>query len=350
MKGLIYTLVKYVVKAGLYSYHKRIKVVGLEHIPKNKPVLFLPNHQSALIDVFLIATGCGRTPYFLTRADVFSRPFLNRVFAIFRMLPIYRMRDGRKTVSNNTLVFETCAKLLANGEALVIFPEANHNLKRRVRPLNKGFTRIILRTMELYPQLDIQLVPVGFNYSNAVHFPDEVAIYYGAPIAVKSLYDANDLSESSRVLKSTITARLRELTTHIPEELEYAKAAQKLARDKVDFLYPKETNDRLKSYLHTAVTETEPIPRPHEKRSFTTLFFEVLNFPIVLLWRFVIKPKVPEEEFLGTFRFATGLVLFPCYILILFLLFTLFVSLKTAVVAMGIFLLLNVVLIKMGMR
>jgi 1-acyl-sn-glycerol-3-phosphate acyltransferase len=342
--------VKIVVKTGLYSYHKRVKVFGVEHIPKDKPVLFLANHQSALMDVLLIATDCGRKPYFITRADVFSNSFLNRVFAYFRMLPIYRIRDGRKTLSKNDLIFNRCAELMRNGNAMVIFPEANHNLKRRVRPLSKGFARIILRSFKRYPDLDIQLVPVGFNYKNAVHFPDEVAVYYGKPISAKSLYDPNNINESSLAIKNEILSRLKKLTTHIPEQMDYNAVLNWIESNNVDLLYPNLTNDRIKFFTNEKIAGTENRLKEKENNRLFISLFTVLNFPVVILWWLLIKPRVPEKEFMGTFRFGAGLIFFPIYALLVFISITFFVNFSIALLSVISLLLLNILLVKFGLR
>ncbi len=336
------------VKTGLFSYYERLKVVGLEHIPKDKPVLFLPNHQSALMDVLLIATDCGRKPYFLTRADVFSTSFLNRIFAYFRMLPIYRMRDGRETLSKNSLIFDQCAEILSKGDALVIFPEANHNLKRRFRPLSKGFTRIIIRSFEKYPDLDIQLVPVGLNYKNAAHFPDSVAVIYGKPISARSLYDPEDLNASSLAITNKISTNLKRLTTHIPEQLDYDSAVNTLESNKVDLLNPKLTNKKLKCFAKDKIPGPENPSTEKKNRSFLLILFVLLNFPIVIFWRVFLKPKVPEIEFMATYRFAIGLILFPIYVLVLFISIIFFVNTSSALLCIISLLLINLILVKSG--
>ena len=216
MKNVLYSAIKSVVKAGLHCYYKKIEIVGMENVPKDKPVLFLPNHQSALMDVLLIVTDCNRKPYFLTRSDIFGKPFLDAIFNFFRMIPIYRIRDGRHALPKNEAIFDKCADILKRKSALAMFPEANHNLKRSVRPLSKGFTRILFRALEKYPDLDIQLVPVGLNYKDAVRFPDEVSLYYGTPIALQSIYQETDLPSTVIRLKESITQNLQRLTTHIP--------------------------------------------------------------------------------------------------------------------------------------
>ncbi len=218
---MLYTVLKNSLAFGLYAYHSKIEIHGFDTIPKNKPVLFLPNHQNALLDTLLVAVKCNRKPYFLTRSDIFGNVVLNALFKYVHMIPVYRLRDGRDKLAKNHEVFDTCAKLLERGEAITIFPEANHNLKRRVRPLSKGFTRLLLRALELSPELDIQIVPVGMNYKHALHFPDSVALRYGKPIAVQELFDKNDLLGSTNKIKDTVEAQLKILTTHITPEENY---------------------------------------------------------------------------------------------------------------------------------
>lgn len=343
MKGIPYSIVKHVVKIGIYLFHKRIEVVGLEHIPKHKPIIFLPNHQNALIDVLLIGTKCRRKPYFLTRADVFSNSFLKSIFSYFRMLPMYRIRDGRVALSNNALVFDKCADLLGSGEALVIFPEANHNLKRRVRPLSKGFIRIILRAMEKYPNLDIHLVPVGFNYKNAVHFPDEVALCFGKAIPVHNLDTKTNVNATILDIKTRVTESLKQLTTHIPEDMSEANALKIFSSETIDFLNPTETNYLLRSKKNKENLKEKPKPY------FFRALFILLNLPVVLIWRLIVKPKVPEAEFMGTFRFAVGLFIVPIYLILLFLVMLFFWSVKIALLVILSLAILNRVLIKYGL-
>jgi len=349
LKGYIYAVVKFAVKTGLYGYYKRIVISGTENIPKDKPVLFLPNHQSALIDVLLIATDCNRKPYFLTRADVFKSKFLKGIFSYFRMLPIYRMRDGRKTLSNNNLIFDSCADILNRGEAIVIFPEANHNLRRTVRPLSKGFTRIILRSFELYPDMDIQLVPVGLNYKNAVHFPDEVAVYYGKPISAKNLFNADDLKLSSETIKNTIFSKLKTLTAHIPNNQEYEVIVRMLMHENVSFLKPTLVNMKVHSFTRSKINDSTFVLE-RKKNDFLKMMFYFLNFPIVLIWRLWLRKKVPEAEFIGTFKFACGFLFYPIYLLTLMMVLSFYFNLEFALLIIGSLTILNILLVKKGLR
>lgn len=302
---------------ALHLYFGKIKISGLENVPLNKPVMFLPNHQNALLDALLIAVQCNRKPFFLTRSDVFRNNLVITVLDFFRMIPIYRIRDGRESLKNNQEVFDRCSRLLGQDHAILMFPEANHNLKRRVRPLSKGFTRILLNTLEKSPNLDISIVPVGINYRDAARFPNRVALYYGEAIQMRTWYKPQDKTGSIDRVKHKVGDRLKTLTTHIEDEAHYADTLRKLDTLGVDYLDPQKVNTVLASF-ETSSAERNIRPKPSWGNAIIRGIFVLLNFPVWLIWTSVLKPKVPEIEFMGTFRFAFSLLAYPMYYLLLF--------------------------------
>jgi 1-acyl-sn-glycerol-3-phosphate acyltransferase len=342
-----YSALKWFIRSGLYAYHTRIQVHGLEHVPTEKPVLFLPNHQSALMDVLLVAIDCRRKPYFLTRSDVFGKPLLNAFFKFLRMVPIYRIRDGRDTLHKNDAIFDTCAELLNRGEAIVMFPEANHNLKRRVRPLSKGFTRVLFRALEENPTLDIQLVPVGLNYQQADAFPDAVALHYGKPISVLELYQQEDVQNSVRNIKEAVSQGLKGLTTHIAPERHYEALHAYLEEQNVDFLQPKATNALVQDWNKGHLRPKPKKAQTKGQNLFYPLFL-VLNLPVILLWKGLVKPKVWEPEFMGTLRFATALGGYLLCFGFLFALFTWWLGLFFAIALVGALFLFNWAYVKIN--
>jgi len=347
LKKMGYNLVKLWIKASLHLYYGRIDITGLENVPQDKPVLFLPNHQNALLDVLLIAVDCNRKPYFLTRSDIFRSRILIAIFDFFRMIPIYRIRDGRESLKNNNAVFERCAHLLGSGEAILMFPEANHNLKRRVRTLSKGFTRILFAALEEYPKLDIGLVPVGFNYRDAEAFPDQVAIHYGKAFDLQDLLIEKDKLATTQKIKETVTEALKDLTTHIENEEAYESIISQLDAQNLDYLNPTQVNKAI-----SPLDENEPTPQSVSKNSFIRSIlkglFTILNLPVVILWRLLIKPKVWEPEFTATLRFALALLVFPIYYLALFIGFYFWCSTPIAVIGVASLFVFNWFYVKQG--
>lgn len=348
MKDLVYNIIRFWVKIGLYGYFGKIKVAGLAHVPKDKPILFLSNHQNALLDALLIGVDCNRKPYYLTRADVFKNGTMSIVLDFFRLIPIYRIRDGRKSLKNNQAVFDYCADLLKNNNAILMFPEGSHNLKRRVRPLSKGFTRVLFSSLAAKPNLDIRIVPIGINYKDAVRFPDRVSLFFGKDIAVQDYYNATDLNTSIVQLKEVVSNSLKNLTTHIANEENYEETIKKLDAVGADYLKPQ----AVKLMLHNLTTDALATVKKTRNKS-TGIFdglFTLLNFPIVLIWRIFVKPKIKEPEFIGTMRYGFAMIGYPIYYLLLFVIFALATNPITALLSIFCLFVFNWVYVRLGSR
>lgn len=347
MKDLIYKIVRGSLKGLLHLYFGKIIVKGQENVTKNKAVLYLSNHQNAFLDTILIGTDCGRNPFFLTRASVFKNRILKSIFIYFKMIPIYRIRDGISLLKNNEETFRACSQLLIAKEALVIFPEGNHHLKRRVRPLSKGFTRILFAALEQQSCLDIYLVPVGVNYRSATKFPDRAAIYYGKPIRMQEFYRPENLQETKNIVIKKVSDALKTLTTHIENDEEYDLIISKLVAFDTDFLHPEKANTSLMNLAK--ITKIPEIKIT--KNLFNTLseiIFFTLNLPVVLLWRQQFKPKIKEQEFISTFRFAFSAAIFPIYYLVLFVLFSFLWNMTLALLLIAIIFSFNLVYTKLS--
>ncbi|MBT8204781.1 MAG: lysophospholipid acyltransferase family protein [Eudoraea sp.] len=317
MRKIIYQIAKLCMRAALYCYFGNIKVHNQQAIPKSGALMLLPNHQNALLDALLIAINSNRKPYFLTRSDVFSNTLFRSLFHFFRMLPVYRMRDGRETLNKNEAIFQRCTELLSKGEAVVIFPEANHNLVRRVRPLSKGFTRILFQTIEQNHDLEILLMPVGMNYYRAAAFPDLASVYYGKPFPLSTLYDPDDLRNAIIRIKGAVSDQLKILTTHIAEEEAYEQIVTYLKNRGVKFQDPGIANQAARD-LALKDLKTEPVKQTHPKTPLNILFY-LLNFPMVIPWLWIKRNHIPEQEFTSTFRFAYALLVYPLFYLLAFL-------------------------------
>ena len=312
MRKLWLHTVKMYISIGLFFYYKKITVVKESSIPKNKPLLFLSNHQNALMDALLIATTSGRFSYFLTRASFFKKTMVSKLLHSVNMLPVYRVRDGWSTISKNNFIFKTCTEKLKANQAVALFPEGNHHINRTVRPLSKGFTRIIFEALSTYPDLDLQMVPIGINYKEGTTYGDSVSLYYGTPIPAKSMV-SNFTNEEVITLRQTVQSKIKGLTTHIENDV-YTETIEKLNALNVDYLNPKAVNNCIETNFKQC--ETKPKQTKNViKLLFTGLLILNLFLPFVI-WRYYIKPKIAEVEFIATFRFAIAITLVPLWLLI----------------------------------
>ena len=331
------------IKLGLFFYYKKIEVRNAEMIPKDQPVLFLANHQNALLDALLIAIKNGRLSYFLTRASVFNNSLVSKLLKSYQLIPVYRVRDGWGNLSKNNSVFTQSSKLLSENNAIVIFPEGSHNLKRTIRTLSKGFTRIIFETLERYPTTRINIVPVGLNFQNATQFADSTLINFGKSIQVNAEILENK-HESVLQLKNAISNQLQQLTTHI-EEINYDATIKKLYDLNADFTKPEDVNECIANQFEDCKVRKKP-KQNILKRSAKLVLIVCLIVPY-LIWKKVAQPKIKELEFTSTFRFAVALTLVPLFILLVMIILGSIYSMSIAFLYLLIVIVLQLLAVKL---
>ncbi|MDO9037408.1 MAG: lysophospholipid acyltransferase family protein [Lutibacter sp.] len=305
---------KIYVKIGLFFLFKRISVYGKENIPKKGAIIFIGNHQNALIDAILVPTTNNRISHFLTRASAFKIGFVSKILQSLNMIPVFRVRDGFRTMEKNFEVFKQCIEILKLEKAIQIFAEGEHHLQRRIIPLKKGFARIILGTLQKYPELPIYIVPIGINYDSHLNFPSSTSIYYGKPILANQFVDAKNPDLKFKKITNEVSNALKYLTLHIEDSVNYDEIIVKLEALEVDYLNPFEANILVES-LET--TSSKTIVKKENSNWFET--FHVLAkvnsvFPL-MIWKY-IKPKIQDIVFTNTYRFALITTLFPLFYLI----------------------------------
>lgn len=304
MKKLWYLFVKMYMRLGFAFYFKKVTVSGTQNIPKDKAILFVANHQNALIDPLLIGSRTPRELNFLTRADVFNKPLITALLSTVNMMPIYRIKDGMTSLSKNEVIFEKCRKILSNNGTLLIFPEGNHNIKRRLRVLSKGFTRIVYGTLEKYPEQEIVIIPIGINYSDAREFASSVHLIYGEPIPVNLKGEKEHLNGASATLKHEVSEAMKKLITHI-EDLDNYDSIEK-SFEKEEFLDPTEVNKKI---LEGQYEQNMDSDETYDYHMLSPLI-KANSFIPLIVWR-KMYPKIDEVEFISTFRFTLGITLFP---------------------------------------
>lgn len=309
MKRIWYLLVKLYVRTGFAFYFKKVEIQGIDNVPKNTAVLFVANHQNALIDPLLLGAFLPRELHFLTRADVFDKPIIRALLSSVNMLPIYRIRDGRDSLSKNEEVFQKCFKILNNKGTVLIFPEGNHNIQRRVRILSKGFTRIVFGALDEYGDHELMVVPVGINYTNARKYASSVSLQVGEAIRANDYYQREKHKVSSAELKEEVRNRLKKLTTHIEDQENHNYLESCFRED--EFLDPQKVNSKLEQpeSLNPVIGDQSP--------EFNMLMplVKVNSFFPLLMWK-RLKSRISEEEFISTYKFSIGITAFPLFYLV----------------------------------
>ncbi len=82
-------------------FYRRVIVLGRDNIDPNDNLIFAPNHQNALMDALAVLFTLKGQPVFLARADIFKKRFIASILYSFKLLPVYRIRDGFGTLKEN---------------------------------------------------------------------------------------------------------------------------------------------------------------------------------------------------------------------------------------------------------
>ncbi|MBN2636559.1 MAG: 1-acyl-sn-glycerol-3-phosphate acyltransferase [Prolixibacteraceae bacterium] len=188
--SLGYYLLKKYVQFADWFIHKRIIITGEENIPQDKPIVFAPNHQNALSDPMAILLNTKFQPVWLARADIFKNKTAAKILRFMKILPVYRMRDGKENLVKNDDTFMHSVKVLENNSALGLFPEAAHTGRRQMIQHKKAVPRIVFMAEEnTNEKLDIQIIPSGIYYSSYWKFNRTLIVNFGKPIAVREFMD-----------------------------------------------------------------------------------------------------------------------------------------------------------------
>lgn len=331
------------VKSGLYLFYKRIIIEGKEHLPKDKPILFVPNHQNSFMDALLVVTHTKPFIYFLTRAKAFNPPLMGKFLRSLNMLPVYRVRDGLSSVTKNNAIFDECIQYLKRNDAILIFPEANHDLKRRIRPLSKGFTRIAFdaEVRENW-EMDLHIIPVGLNYTEHRRSRNTVRVVFGEPIHMKQFQESYEKDEraATNELKKQVSEGMKKTVMHVPNLDHYPLnkiVLDDLEDDSIRLTDPGTVNANVKKIEEKATPELYETAKKvfdlAEKNDFrikTILGKEkpilviILLFPLYLFsWlnnlipyqavRRIIAKVIKDHAFDASIKFLLGLFLFPFF-------------------------------------
>ncbi len=163
------------------------------------------------MDGVLLSVLLRRKLNLLARGDVFKKPLANWALRSMRLLPIFRSEDGagNEQANKNQQTFNECYDIFKENGMVLIFPEGYCVNERRLRPMKRGASKMAFEAIEKYPDMDLQVVPVGMNYSNPGHFREEVCINFGQPIPVQFYLPLITKGKNSKAI-TDFNARLYE--------------------------------------------------------------------------------------------------------------------------------------------
>ncbi len=374
----LYNLLRAFAMFGFRNFYRRIQVKGRENIPYGSHFIITPNHQNALMDAMAVLFAVNDIPIvFLARADIFKNKRQKKMLTTFKMLPVYRIRDGVQELTKNEEIFERSVNIVTDRVPVCLMPEGNHGGKRRLRKFVKGAFRVALKAQEMSgKENNVLILPIGIDFQNYSKIHQDLLIIIGKPINVQdyiSEYSDNQ-AKGLNSLRDRVAEEMKKIMIHIKNEELYEmyqnlrqiwnKRMRQLAGIQGKSLFDKFNADKIMiSILDYAYeTETDTLRDLSEK---TDSYLRKLNalkirnwvisrkgFPVtkiilVLIALLITMPvalygflnnalpyhlpvrftrKVKDLQFLSSFKFVLALLLFPGFYIIQTIIIAIFIN------------------------
>ncbi len=208
----MYSILKILCKLTFSAYFRKIKVSGKEHIKGNGPFIFVANHPSAFMDPIAIAISVKEPVYFLAAGEYMGKGIKYKFFKRFlHMIPVYRPDTMPGETHKNAAAFEKCIDHLSTKRSILVFPEGVSVTEKKILPLKTGVARIARDTvLSEGAELNLQIIPIGLNYSDPHTFRSDLFINIGEPIIAADFISQHAEDEKQEV---------RELTQHIENRM-----------------------------------------------------------------------------------------------------------------------------------
>jgi glycerol-3-phosphate O-acyltransferase/dihydroxyacetone phosphate acyltransferase len=211
---LIYSFVRPIAALALKIFFRKIYFTNRNRIPDGKPLILAINHPTAFIEPCILACFLPIKLYFLVRGDLFKKAHFRKMLNLLHMVPIFRKQEGLDQLSKNDETFDFCYKALKDHKTVVILPEGKTTQEKRLRPIRKGLARIAFGTYEKYGDIDLHIVPIGVNFTEADKFRSVAMFDVGESIRLKDYYD--QYQENPQRTIRNLTNKVKEgLENHI---------------------------------------------------------------------------------------------------------------------------------------
>ena len=119
-------------------FFTRWQVKGRENVPSQGPLLIVANHVN-LVDVPLLNVSLDRRAIFMAKKELFHFRLIGYFIGSLGAFPVHRGQLDRKALRQAN-------RLLADGQALIVFPEGTRSRSGRLRYAFPGTALIALRS------------------------------------------------------------------------------------------------------------------------------------------------------------------------------------------------------------
>jgi glycerol-3-phosphate O-acyltransferase / dihydroxyacetone phosphate acyltransferase len=211
---MFYRFFRLFTKWMLRAFFRRIEVEDVGNVPRNGPILLVPNHTNALVDPLLLVTTLERRVTVTAKNVLGKNPLLALLLYAFGAVTFHRRQDVGKGADRrqNLRALDRCLEVLARGGALCIFPEGVSHSDPKMRPFQAGAAHMALDFVKKHGHLlNLQVIPVGLLYTDKDRFRSALWVRYGKALDVGQ-WLADNPKTTSQSLTQEIRSRVEAIT------------------------------------------------------------------------------------------------------------------------------------------
>lgn len=203
-------LVQGIFKVILFIAGVKVTAIGEEHVPKDRPVLYVANHRGNF-DTLVAYSRCPNITGFVAKESMKKVPFISMWMRFLYCLFMDRhdLRSGMKMIL-------AAIEQIKSGISIFIFPEGTRSrgeTELPMLPFHEGSLKIAQKT-------DCPVIPIAITNTRSImerQMPRlraaHVTISYGEPI-IPSKLPAQDKKHLGEYTRSVIEGMLKETMDH----------------------------------------------------------------------------------------------------------------------------------------
>jgi len=193
---IFYAIVRGLV-VGICRSYLRLRVIGLDNIPKEGAFIFAPTHRST-IDIPVASAATRRRMRFMGKDTIWKYKTIGKIMTGLGAFPVTRGTADLEALKR-------CIAILNSGEPLVMFPEGTRHYGPEVQPLFDGAAYVALKTgVSIVPAAIAGTEDVMRSGSKAIRFK-KCRMVIGKPISA----EVSGGGRASREQISELTVKLQ---------------------------------------------------------------------------------------------------------------------------------------------
>src|SRR5690348_13315972 len=186
---MLYRVLRGVARIALRWYYADVVTEGREQLPRGGPLLLVANHPNALVDAMLVGVAVPRRILLTAKATLFEQPLLAAALRAVGVVPLRRAKDEpgatdgtTSSAGRNADAFQMVTRALADGGAVLVFPEGISHDAPAIAPLRTGAARMAMMAHDAGVALGV--VAVGLIYEEKERPRSRVLVRIGEPLDV----------------------------------------------------------------------------------------------------------------------------------------------------------------------